>query len=293
MGTSRRVIAKHKSGYNFGIDLSVTETKTATRRTFTGIISPTNDNVEDRASEETSTFGALQGLLEPAIVIDPKGVILFVNKATIEYFGYSENELIGENVTILMPSPHKENHDYYLNNYNTSKVSTVIGKARPLICELKDGTIKPITLSVSEAFLHGKTVFTGIIRNREVVPRRREKTLLQQEREVVNGLFVAGVIIDRDGLVQAFNKGAQKIFGYDLSEILGRNVSVITGPHKLKHDGYIKRFLETGEAKIIGQEREVVTQNKMGKDIKLKLSVVEKKDEEGRPFFTGMLHQVV
>lgn len=294
IGTSRRVVARHKSGYNFGVDLAVTETKTATRRTFTGILTPTNDIKVDERSvpDENSTFSALQGLLEPAIVIDTKGTILFVNNATTEFFGYSENELVGENVNMLMPSPHKENHDFYLQNYNRTKVSTVIGKARPLICELKDGSIKPITLSVSESVVNGKTIFTGIVRVRETVPRRREKTLLQQEREVVNGLFVAGIIIDRDGLVQAFNKGAQKIFGFDLSEILGRNISIITGPHKDKHDGYIKRYLETGEARIIGQEREVVSANKAGKEIKIKLSVVEKKDEEGRQFFTGMLHQV-
>jgi len=292
IGTTRRVVAKHKSGYNFAVDLSVTETKTATRRTFTGILSLISEKEDDRSSEESSTFGALQGLLEPAVVIDSKGVILYVNKATVDFCGYSENEIVGENVTLLMPSPHKENHDYYLQNYITSKVSTVIGKSRPLICELRDGSIKPISLSVSESTLHGKTIFTGILRNREVVPQRRQKTLLQQEREVVNGLFVAGIIIDRDGLVQAFNKGAQRIFGFDLSEILGRNVSIITGPHKDRHDGYLKRYFETGEARIIGHEREVVTQNKNGRDIRIKLSVVEKKDEEGRSFFTGMLHQV-
>jgi PAS domain S-box-containing protein len=300
IGTSRRVVAKHKSGFQFPIDLAVTETRTATRHTCTGMVTTVADNNNNNNGNapmnneisERSTFLTLEGLVEPALSIDTKGTILYANSAAKEFFGFHENDLVGHNVAMLMPSPYKENHDHYLHNYATTNKSTVIGKNRPLICELSDGSIVPINLSVSEVTLpSGKKIFTGIIRKREV-HNRKEKTLLQQEREVVNGLYVASIIVDEKGLVQAFNKSAQKIFGYDLSEILGQNVKVITGPHKDKHDQYIRNYLETGVAKVIGKERELVTTNKFNQNIKIKLSVVEKKDEDGKRFFTGMLHQV-
>ena len=68
-------------------------------------------------------------------------------------------------------------------------------------------------------------------------------------------------------------------------------MKLITGAHKDKHDQYIKNYLESGVPKVIGKERELVTVNKFGQNIKIKLSVVEKKDEDGKRFFTGMLHQ--
>ena len=296
------MIAKHKNGYNFPVELAITETHTSSRRTFTGMITPiaeNNNNIINNNNDnnlaiisEKSTFLTLEGLLEPALCIDVNGIVIYVNQSAKELFGYSDVDLIGRNISILMPSPYKENHDHYLHNYQISNKSTVIGKTRQLICELSNGTILPINLSVSEVILpSGKKIFTGIIRKREVF-HRKEKTLLQQEREVVNGLYVASIIIDEKGSVQAFNKSAQKIFGYDLSEILGQNVKVITGPHKDNHDQYLLNYLETGVAKIIGKEREVVTVNNSNQQIKIKLSVVEKKDENGKRFFTGMLHQV-
>lgn len=295
IGSSRRVIAKHKNGYNFPVELAITETHTATRRTFTGMLTPVNEseiNAENNVTSEKSTFLTLEGLIEPALCIDTKGTIIYANSASREFFGYPEVEMVGHNISMLMPSPYKENHDHYLHNYAATNKSTVIGKTRPLICEIADGSILPINLSVSEVVLpNGKKIFTGILRKREVI-QRKEKTMLQQEREVVNGLYVASIIIDEKGNVQAFNKSAQKIFGYDLSEILGQNVKIITGPHKDKHDQYLKNYYDTGVPKVIGKEREVTTVNKFGQNIRIKLSIVEKKDEEGKRFFTGMLHQV-
>jgi two-component system sensor kinase FixL len=66
------------------------------------------------------------------------------------------------------------------------------------------------------------------------------------------------IVIDAKGRIEAFNRGAQQLFGYHEDEVLNRNVSILMpSPHHEQHDGYLERFLTTGEAKIIGIGRDV------------------------------------
>jgi two-component system sensor kinase FixL len=99
--------------------------------------------------------------------------------------------------------------------------------------------------------------------------------------EVVNALDAlmdaaadAIVIIDEDGLIQRFNQAAEGIFGYRESEVCGRNVSLLMSePHRGRHDGYLQRYRETGEAVIIGKRREELGQRSNGETFPMHLSV--------------------
>lgn len=134
-----------------------------------------------------------------AIVINEQGTVLFFNQVASRFFGFSPEEIVGKNINFLMPSPHKENHDYYLRNYVNTGEKKVIGKSRDVICQLKDGTILPINLSVTEQKQpDGSRVFTGLIRQNKI-ESTAAKSLLQQDREVLNSLLVPGIIIDSTG----------------------------------------------------------------------------------------------
>ena len=73
----------------------------------------------------------LQSIVETAIdgilLIDTSGNVLMVNSAVTTLFGYSPEELLGKNVTILMPSPHRQNHDGYIHNYLSTGIKKIIG----------------------------------------------------------------------------------------------------------------------------------------------------------------------
>lgn len=97
------------------------------------------------------------------IIIDEMGIILSFSAAAEKLFGYTEKEVIGENVSMLMPSPDREHHDGYLTNYRETGVRKIIGIGRVTTARHRDGNSFPIELSVGEAWVDEKRIFTGFI----------------------------------------------------------------------------------------------------------------------------------
>lgn len=111
----------------------------------------------------------LRSILETApdaiVVIDVKGHMLSFSASAERMFGYSEDEVLGENVSMLMPSPDRERHDGYLERYMRTGERRIIGIGRVLTARHRDGTTFPIELSVGEARINDDRVFTGFIRD--------------------------------------------------------------------------------------------------------------------------------
>jgi len=100
------------------------------------------------------------------------------------------------------------------------------------------------------------------------------------------------IVIDATGRVEAFNPAAERLFGYAEDEVLGRNVNILMpAPYREEHDGYLLRYLTTGEKHIIGIGREATGRRKDGSTFPLHLSVGEM-HIEGQRKFTGILHDL-
>jgi two-component system sensor kinase FixL len=93
-------------------------------------------------------------------------------------FGYAESEVVGENVSMLMPSPDRERHDGYLRNYRETGVRKIIGIGRITTARRRDGNTFPIELSVGEARIDGKRIFTGFVHD---ITQRQEAELRLQD----------------------------------------------------------------------------------------------------------------
>jgi len=99
------------------------------------------------------------------IVIDSRGRIIAFGNGAEDMFGYRESELIGENVSTLMPSPDRERHDEYLDRYLKTGEKRIIGIGRLTTARRRSGATFPIDLSVGEARIGSERVFTGFIRD--------------------------------------------------------------------------------------------------------------------------------
>jgi two-component system sensor kinase FixL len=122
--------------------------------------------------------------IDGIITIDTRGIVESLNPAAAYLFGYSPNEVIGNNISMLMPSPDRENHDEYLDRYHRTLEPRIIGIGREVQGRKKDGSVFPMRLAVSEVNLADRKLFTGIIHDMSDVKEAQSRYLrLAQELE--------------------------------------------------------------------------------------------------------------
>ena len=155
--------------------------------------------VEARATKEAlqEREARLRSILETApdaiIVIDERGIMESYSPAAERLFGYAADEALGQNVSILMPSPYRERHDSYIDHYLRTGERRIIGIGRVVVGRRKDGSTFPMELAVGEATVNGRRVFTGFIRDlteRQLVENRMQE--LQSELLHVSRLSDVG-----------------------------------------------------------------------------------------------------
>jgi PAS domain S-box-containing protein len=131
---------------------------------------PTHGPLPD---SEARLHAILTTAVDAIVVIDEAGTVESVNPAVADIFGYESEEVVGKNVSMLMPEPDRSQHNGYLTNYLRSGEPKIIGTGREVEGRRKDGTVVPIHLSVSKMSIAGRRLFTGIVRD---ISREREVT---------------------------------------------------------------------------------------------------------------------
>ena len=132
-----------------------------------------NHMQDELQASETRIRSVMDRILEGIIIIDRQGVIETVNPAAEQIFGYSSDEMIGKNVSMLMPEPYASMHNMYVSSYVKTGKASIIGKrSRELIAVKKDGSTFPMELSVSEMRIGEDVFFIGSTRD---ISERKEQ----------------------------------------------------------------------------------------------------------------------
>ncbi|MEM7228655.1 MAG: PAS domain S-box protein [Planctomycetota bacterium] len=169
----------------------------------------------------------LAAALDPIITIDARGTIESASDSVWRVFGWTPNELIGQNVNVLMPEPHRSGHDGYLRNYGETGRTNILGEVREFEACRKDGSLVPIDLCVSRVDIPGQTepLFTAVIH--DLTARKRTEGVLRESAKQLQAILehidLLGVSLDRDGRITFINETLLRLTGWTRDEALGRN----------------------------------------------------------------------
>ena len=186
-----------------GIFTQRSKSRMKEREDYLATLRAANENLESRVSERTSLLAQakdaadqanqakselllrMQTILDNAVdgivTIDDHGIIEAFNPAAEQIFGYPAAEVIGHNISMLMPEPHRGNHDSYLARYRTTDIPNIIGTGREVEGMRKGGTTFPMEIAVSEMVLDGSRHFTGIVR--DITQRKHTEADLLRAKE--------------------------------------------------------------------------------------------------------------
>lgn len=177
----------------------------------------------------------LDTVVDAIVTIDETGTICLANAVTAEIFGYSAEELIGQNISLLMPEPHSAEHDGYLQKYLKTGERRIIGIGREVEARRRDGTVFPVDLAVSEVHTGGRRLFTGVIR--DMTDRKQTETALRRERRFADDLLETAnaivVVLDEQGRIARFNSFLEHLTGISPDEVRGLSwVETFVAPEK-------------------------------------------------------------
>ena len=221
--------------------------------------------------------GVMDNAMDGIITINKRGIIQSLNKATEKLFGYTRDELIGKNISMLAAQPYRDAHDDYLRNYLKTGEKKVIGTVQEVVAQRKDGSPFPIRLGVSEVVQNHVHMFTGVVQ--DLTETKRAQQSLQESEETFRRMASAAnsaiVMLDYQGNITFWNRRAEEIFGWGSDEVMGKNAHSVMVPKEYMADfeKAFPLFQRTGKGSFIGKTREVTALHKNGLEFPVEIAL--------------------
>ena len=222
--SSLRNLAKSIAAGNHTIDLNV-NTDISELKLLADDLEIMRQNLmskqKDILDRELHLEAILDNASEGIITTDESGIIQSFNQAAESIFGYTTDQVVGGNVSVLMPTPHQEKHNDYLVNYLQTGDSKVIGYGRRVQAQHKDGSLMPIHLTISKVQQGMHSTFTGIMH--DLSREEKKEAELQRLWRAVEQSPVSIMITNADGNIEYVNPSFYQVTGYRAEEVLGEN----------------------------------------------------------------------
>lgn len=239
-------------------------------------------------ARERQVRSIIETSVDGIIVIDDHGVIELVNPALASMFGYAPNELVGESIKRLMPSPDREQHDGYLERYRQTGVKKVLGVSRETLGLRKDGTTIPIELTTSEMQVGRNSKFTAAIRNisarkqveqEMVASQNRAEQAVREKVEVLAAVDAFFICVNLDGAVTEWAGKSESLFGVSLSDAIGRPLPELPLQRELLEA--MQKAMQEVSGRLAPVRMDKIRMIHEGKDLFLKFTVTPLCDDRG------------
>ncbi len=225
------------------------------------------------------------------VTIDGGGIIQTVNGAMLETFGYQPEELIGNNVSMLMPQPYRDEHDGYMQTYLETGVKRIIGIGRVVSGLRKDGSEFPMELKVGEFRVQGARRFAGFIhditarRQMEETLRQREETLRITLEQAPSGI----VNLSLDGYIRNANRAFCSLLGTTEEQLTGRHFTELCHPDDDRNCKDVTAQLIKSETPSLHFDCRLLCGD--GRTLHVQIYVAVPRDRKGAP--TNLIVQIV
>src|SRR5262245_20327646 len=292
-GTRRQLAGQRKDGTTFAMELPIGAAKHGGETIFVGTIHDLTER-EHAARVITEALASIKAVVDTAvdgvIVTDAQGIVHLFNPACQKLFGYRADEVIGQNVKMLMPSPDRDKHDGYMGNYLITGDPHIIGTSREVIGRRRSGSSFTMGVSGCQAVRGGDSIFVGIMRDL-TEQKRAERVIRESEarlKAVVETAVDGVILIDAQDRIRMFNPACERLFGYGAAGVIGQSVSILV-PDGPDHARHLEHF-RCGEHGT-GAGREVLGRRRDGTTFPMEVSMGEAQ-QDGQTICVGILHDL-
>jgi PAS domain S-box-containing protein len=236
----------------------------------------------------------VQSAADGIVTADETGMIVSWNPAAARMFGWSQEEVIGRSLSMIVPERFRAAHEEGLARVVSSGETRIIGKTVEVFGHHKSGSEFPIELSLATWIDAGRRYFSGIIRD---ITARTELTdeLSRSEQRlqaIMRSANDAIVSIDETGIVALWNPAAEALFGYTEAEMIGEPLTAII-PERFRegHEAGLQRVSTGGDHHVIGQTVELAGLHRDGREFPIELSLATWTVADGH-LFSGIIRDI-
>src|ERR1700730_1746349 len=220
----------------------------------------------------------LESALDCIITMDAEGRVREFNPAAERVFGFTRAEVVGKELAeLIIPPRMRERHRLGLAHYLKTGEGPVLGHRLEINALRRNGSEILVELAISPFRINGTPFFTAYLR--DITGRKRNEEASRHLGAIVESSIDAIVSMNLQGVIQSWNKGAQRIFGYAAAEVVGQSVTILIPPERHNEEpGILKRICRGEEV----DHYETVRRRKDGSLLNVSLTVSPIKDESGK-----------